>query len=57
VIRAWSPVAFRDPHLGTVFADEANRKAISVYWSNAVIKDTQVALRGADLPAHRGCSR
>ena len=45
LIRAWSPVHFRDPHLGTVYASDVNRKAMWVYWANDPIKDTLAVLR------------
>ncbi|MEA3207672.1 MAG: hypothetical protein QOE70_729 [Chthoniobacter sp.] len=45
VIRAWSPVNYRDPMLGTRSASDVNAKAMYVYWSNDAIKDLFAVLR------------
>ncbi len=39
VIKEFSPIQFRDPHLGTVNASERNLKAMFLYWANDPIKN------------------
>ena len=51
LIREYSPVQFRDPHLGTIHQNEANEKAMFLYWSNDRIKDRLEVLRHATDPA------
>jgi hypothetical protein len=48
VIREYSPVQFRDPHLGTIESSERNTRAMFLYWSNDRIKDRLAVLRGAE---------
>jgi len=45
VIKDYSPIQLRDPHLGTVNQGEGNQKAMFVYWSNDRIKDRLAVLR------------
>jgi len=50
VIKEYSPVQYRDPHLGTVHQSEQNNKAMFVYWANDRIKDRLEVLRYEDPP-------
>jgi hypothetical protein len=45
LIKHWSTVNYRDPHLGTKFAAEVNRKAMFVYWAHEPIYDMLAVLR------------
>ena len=45
VIKDYSPIQYRDPHLGTVNQSDSNQKAMFVYWSNDRIKDRLAVLR------------
>jgi DNA-directed RNA polymerase subunit RPC12/RpoP len=45
VIKDYSPIQYRDPHLGTVNQSEGNDKAMFVFWSNDRIKDRLAVLR------------
>ncbi len=48
--RHWSPVQYRDPHLGTAFASDVNKKALWVYWANDPVKDLVAVLRFTTEP-------
>lgn len=50
LIREYSPVQFRDPHLGTIHQNEQNERAMFIYWSGDRIKDRLEVLRHADDP-------
>lgn len=50
VQREYSPVQYRDPHLGTVHQSDRNAKAMFVFWSNDRIKDRLEVLRFSDPP-------
>jgi hypothetical protein len=50
IVREYSPVQFRDPHLGTIHQSELNNKAMFVYWANDRIKDRLEVLRYSDPP-------
>jgi hypothetical protein len=50
VQREYSPVQYRDPHLGTVHQSERNAKAMFLFWSNDRIKDRLEVLRFSDPP-------
>lgn len=41
----WSPVKFRDPHLGSHLQHESNDKAMYMNWANDPIKDVLAALQ------------
>ena len=43
-----SPVQWRDPHLGTVYASEQNPRARYVFWANDPIKDILAVVRHAE---------
>ena len=45
VIREYSKIEFRDPHLGTIYQSEQNIRAPFVYWSGDRIKDRLEVLR------------
>jgi hypothetical protein len=45
IIRDFSPVQNRDPHLGTVYQSENNKRAMYVYWSGDRLKDRLEILR------------
>jgi len=48
VLKEYSPVQYRDPHLGTVLQSEQNNKAMFIFWSNDRIKDRLEVMRYAD---------
>lgn len=50
VVREYSPVQFRDPHLGTIHQNENNARAKYRYWCTDRIKDRLAALRGLNPP-------
>jgi hypothetical protein len=45
IIRDFSPVQNRDPHLGTVYQSEGNKRAMYIYWSNDRLKDRLEIMR------------
>jgi len=45
VIKDYSPVQYRDPHLGTVHQGQENKKAMFIYWSNDRLKDRLAVAR------------
>ena len=45
IVRDYSPVQYRDPHLGTIYQSDDNRKALWMYWSNPTFRDTVAVLR------------
>jgi len=45
VVREYSMVVYRDPHLGTIHQSENNAKAMFIYWSNDRIKDRLFVLK------------
>jgi hypothetical protein len=45
VYKDFSQVQRRDPHLGTIYQNEGNEKALFIYWSNDRIKDRLAVLR------------
>ncbi len=60
VIRSYSPVQIRDPHLGTKHQSDRNKRAMFVYWSKESIRDT-LAIQANAQPAifhiHSGVPR
>ena len=50
VIKEFSPVQYRDPHLGTPLQGRAPDRAMYIFWSNDRIKDRLAVLRHA-VPA------
>jgi hypothetical protein len=45
VIRDFSPVQYRDPHVGTVHQSDTNQRAMYIFWSNDRVKDRLEILR------------
>jgi hypothetical protein len=50
LVREYSPIQYRDPHLGTIHQNENNSRAMFVYWSNDRIKDRLAVLRHTEPP-------
>lgn len=50
LIKEYSPVQYRDPHLGTVRESMENARAMFIYWSNDRIKDRLAVARHAVPP-------